>query len=273
MFYPERFAAPVDNDSEIFDYDDWVRDGWELKIGWQKLGAERRAIRAPPPASIRGRAVGFSCRARRQPAVLAARTSTRRCRRRPAARASRSTSASSISTTTTRGLGAPNVDNRSRGSALRDYVMLAIWVIGPAGAGKSRLVASAHPRNVVDQDAELERLVTGPYDWPNLGPLRRLATERAWSRVPALRAAGEPIVFETTGDKPELLAVEVAAGHAAGYREIGVGLRVPLEVCLARNRARARVLPDDVVIATWHAFEQHLPDYARILDSFQLVTG
>lgn len=61
-FYPDHFAAPVDNDSEVFDYSDWVRDGWELKIGWQKLsaGLEARYPQASPGASF-GRAVGFSC--------------------------------------------------------------------------------------------------------------------------------------------------------------------------------------------------------------------
>ena len=35
-FYPDVFATPVANDSELFDYGAWVRDGWDLKIGWQK---------------------------------------------------------------------------------------------------------------------------------------------------------------------------------------------------------------------------------------------
>ena len=43
VFYPERFAQPVPNDSEVFDYDDWVRDGPSLKIGWQALEAGRTA--------------------------------------------------------------------------------------------------------------------------------------------------------------------------------------------------------------------------------------
>jgi len=113
VFYPDKFAAPVANDSEIFDYDNWVRDGWELKIGWQKLGTDARFPRAAPGAD-RSRAVGF----RAAPATTScspARTSTRPCR-------------FSLDFRIVdlgdhaRGLGAPNVDNRSRESALRDYV-------------------------------------------------------------------------------------------------------------------------------------------------------
>ncbi len=114
--------------------------------------------------------------------------------------------------------------------------MRCLWVIGPPAAGKSTLVERAGFADVIDQDAELERMAAG--DWSRLAELRPIATARAWARVPVLRAAGTPLVIEVTGDKPELLAAEVRAGHAAGYVEIGVGLRRPLELCLARNRAR-----------------------------------
>ena len=55
------FAAPVDNNSEVFDYDDWVRYGWELKIGWQKATAAALYPRSAPGVEP-GRAVGFAAR-------------------------------------------------------------------------------------------------------------------------------------------------------------------------------------------------------------------
>jgi hypothetical protein len=119
--------------------------------------------------------------------------------------------------------------------------------------------------NVIDQDVELE-------NDPDWRAHRAAARDRAWARVPALRAAGAPLTFHTTGDKPDLLAAEVARGHARGYREVGIALRCPLDVCLARNRARVRRLDDGVVIATWEAFERFLADgtYARILDELTI---
>jgi hypothetical protein len=145
------------------------------------------------------------------------------------------------------------------------------WVLGAAGAGKSTFVAARGWPNVIDQDAELERLVgDGPYAWP-LTELRARATATTWARVPVLRAARVDLTFQTPGDKPDLLAAEIATGRAAGYRELGYGLRVPLDVCLARNRGRRRVLPDDVVVATWEAFERNLPLYATLFDSFELA--
>lgn len=35
-FYPDYFEKSVPNNSEIFDYSDWIKDGPALKIGWQK---------------------------------------------------------------------------------------------------------------------------------------------------------------------------------------------------------------------------------------------
>ena len=43
-FYPDAFDAPVPNDSAAFDYDDWVKDGPDLKIGWQDIQAGRTAV-------------------------------------------------------------------------------------------------------------------------------------------------------------------------------------------------------------------------------------
>jgi len=35
-FFPDYFNSVVPNNSEIFDYADWIKDGPALKIGWQK---------------------------------------------------------------------------------------------------------------------------------------------------------------------------------------------------------------------------------------------
>lgn len=120
VFYPERFAAPVDNDSEIFDYGDWVRDGWELKIGWQKLGADARYPRSAPGVDG-GRAVGFSCRAGENLVFSGSHFHATLPQATGRTRFSLDFRIVDLDDLAA-GLGAPNVDNRSRGSALRDYV-------------------------------------------------------------------------------------------------------------------------------------------------------
>ena len=44
IFYPAAFNAPVPNNSAAFDYGDWVKDGPDLKIGWQDIEAGRTSV-------------------------------------------------------------------------------------------------------------------------------------------------------------------------------------------------------------------------------------
>ena len=122
VFYPERFRAPVDNDSETFDYGDWVRDGWELKIGWQKArsGVEARYPRAAPGADG-GRAVGFACRTGDNLVFSGAQFHATLPQAAGRTRFSLDFRIVDLDDHAA-GLGAPDVDNRSRGSSLADYV-------------------------------------------------------------------------------------------------------------------------------------------------------
>jgi len=122
VFYPERFRAPVANDSEIFDYDAWVARGWSLKIGWQDREASTKA-RYPQVVGAEdyGPAVGFSCR--RGEILLFAGAHFHRTLPQTRGRTRFSLDARLVHLAEhALGLGAPNVDGRSRGSALADYV-------------------------------------------------------------------------------------------------------------------------------------------------------
>lgn len=124
VFYPERFAQPVPNDSEVFDYDDWVRDGPSLKIGWQALEAGRTARY---PAQIgdhdAGAALGFSCQHGEQLLFSGAHFHRTLPQSSGLTRYSLDVRIVDLADHAA-GLGAPRVDNRSRGSALRDYIRL-----------------------------------------------------------------------------------------------------------------------------------------------------
>lgn len=149
---------------------------------------------------------------------------------------------------------------------------LVLWVIGPIGSGKSRLLSAGLPSGcrVLDQDAELEselaaRGLPGDYrthdaaQAATVATLREEVAGRTWSRLPEWLAMGVPVAIETTGDKPHLLRQEVAsAARVAGYRSVGVGLRCDLATCVRRNQSRYRVLPDAVVEASWNRFEWNL---------------
>jgi hypothetical protein len=122
VFYPERFRTPVANDSEIFDYDAWVARGWSLKIGWQDRDASTKA-RYPQVLGTDdyGRAEGFSCT--RGEILLFSGAHFHRTLPQTRGRTRFSLDARLVQLADhARGLGAPNVDGRSTGSALPDYV-------------------------------------------------------------------------------------------------------------------------------------------------------
>lgn len=123
VFHPDHFRAPVANDSEIFDYADWVRDGWELKIGWQKLsaGLEARYPRAAAGADF-GRAVGFSCQAAENLVFSGSHLHATLPQSTGRTRFSLDFRIVDLDDHAA-GLGAPDLDNRSRGSSLADYLL------------------------------------------------------------------------------------------------------------------------------------------------------
>ncbi|MBX3273546.1 MAG: hypothetical protein KF729_25000 [Sandaracinaceae bacterium] len=121
-FFPERFEREVPNDSEAFDYDEWVRDGWELKIGWQRRDAGLTARYPGVLGEIAaGRAVGFSCQRGQHLAFSGAHFHATLPQATGRTRFSLDFRLVHLGDEAA-GEGAPNVDGRSRGSALRDYV-------------------------------------------------------------------------------------------------------------------------------------------------------
>jgi hypothetical protein len=122
VFHPSRFRRAVANDSEVFDYDAWVAQGWSLKIGWQDRDA---SLRARYPTVIGsddyGPAEGFACEAGEVLLFSGAQFHRTLPQERGLSRFSLDARLVHLGDEA-RGLGAPNVDGRSRGSALRDYV-------------------------------------------------------------------------------------------------------------------------------------------------------
>ena len=63
VFYPDYFAQPVANNSEVFNYDDWVKDGPDLKIGWQNPNSGRTATYPRSDVYFHAeKTSGFSCK-------------------------------------------------------------------------------------------------------------------------------------------------------------------------------------------------------------------
>lgn len=121
-FYPDHLEQVVANDSEIFDYSEWVKDGPALKIGWQKRDS---GVTAKYPQSLEkqmpDRAEGFSCKRAEQLIFTGAhyhKTLPHDLDRTRYSLDFRVVHLDDVEADR----GAPNTDNRSRGSTLKDYV-------------------------------------------------------------------------------------------------------------------------------------------------------
>lgn len=122
LFYPDWFDRPVANNSETFDYDTWTQGGQGLRIGWQDANAGLNAIY---PGLVGGMDPGqrwaFSCRAGE--VLLFSAAHFHQTRPNTSGRTRFSLDFRTVDLDDhAHGLGAPNADNRSTGSALRDYL-------------------------------------------------------------------------------------------------------------------------------------------------------
>ena len=136
-FYPDYLHRAVANGSIEFEYKAWVEDGWDLRIGWQDrdagLTAEypkatpRPSSGAPSlPSELHaeprwGSGLGFDCKLGDN--LLFAGAHLHRTLPQAKGRSRFSLDFRIVDLRDHHaGLGAPNTDNRSRGSALVDYV-------------------------------------------------------------------------------------------------------------------------------------------------------
>lgn len=125
-FYPDAFGVPAPNDSEIFDYGQWVKDGPDLKIGWQHI---EDGERAPFPALRPDRGDPGALMERREVVALPEPAELVFSGAHLHGTLPQSTGQTRFSLDfrfvplddLEEGRGAPVVDDRSRGSAVADY--------------------------------------------------------------------------------------------------------------------------------------------------------
>ncbi len=124
-FWPDYLRKPVPNDSEVFDYDDWVSRGWSLKIGWQDPEA---GLKARYPGFLGDRAdlgpgVGFAAQAAESRLFAGGHLHATRPHAGARTRFSLDFRVAHLGDVAA-GRGAPSVDDRSRGSSVPDYQRL-----------------------------------------------------------------------------------------------------------------------------------------------------
>lgn len=120
-FFPDEFARPVANDSEVFDFDAWVEDGQEKRIGWQNRRTGTTASYPQLREAPRGRRIPVACGA--GDILLFSGQHLHQTRSQLTGRTRFSVDFRSVHLDDQdRGIEALNVDNRSTGSSLKQFI-------------------------------------------------------------------------------------------------------------------------------------------------------
>lgn len=81
------------------------------------------------------------------------------------------------------------------------------------------------------------------------------------------------LIIDGTGDNIEKIGRQKGELEDAGYDTMMVFVNTRLDVALARNRARARSLPDDLVKEIWHAAQKNLEFFDHLFEHFHVVNN
>lgn len=123
-FYPEYFGRAVNNSSEIFEYQEWVRKDWNKKIGWQSKKSDREARYPQLTQEIEPKDV-VRVKARRGELIIFAGAHLHRTIRQVTGQTRFSLDFRSVHCRDhLNGVGPINVDDRSKGSNFRDHIAL-----------------------------------------------------------------------------------------------------------------------------------------------------
>lgn len=123
-FYPEYFAKPVANNSEIFAYQSWVERNWDKKIGWQNQKTDEPAAYPKLQQEIQPETV-LPVVAEPGDLIVFAGAHLHRTLGHDQGRTRFSIDFRTVHVADHEaGIGAPNVDDRSRGSTFADHLRL-----------------------------------------------------------------------------------------------------------------------------------------------------
>ena len=154
--------------------------------------------------------------------------------------------------------------------------LTVIFTMGLPASGKSTIVQQRYGGRpdyvIIDPDAIAARLPGYDPKAPQLVHEQASAiAEEAFHK--ALSAKSQNIVLDKTGTKSDKLIRRVEEARKAGYLVRMMFVTVPLEVSLARNRIRKRVVPEAVIIEkgaqihkTFEAVKPHF-DEVEVIDN------
>ncbi len=156
-----------------------------------------------------------------------------------------------------------------------DRTAKMIFTMGLPGAGKSTVIREnrlAEGAMVIDPDAIKE---THPdYDPKNPAALHdwsKRITDLAFSEA---LAAGEGFfVIDGTGTNAEKMVRKIKEAQAAGFETVLLYVQVSLRTSLARNAARARNVPEEIVREKAQDIATSFEIVSRYADSIRVIVN
>ncbi|NJL91374.1 MAG: AAA family ATPase [Coleofasciculaceae cyanobacterium SM2_1_6] len=144
-----------------------------------------------------------------------------------------------------------------------------IFLIGIPGSGKSSQASYLH-QNLASEIISLDRLRQQLFgDVQRQGSWGRIwqQAERELRRV---LQTGKLAIYDATNAQCRHRRQTLACCRALGFQQIvGIWLDLPLEICLQRNQARDRQVPEIVIKNMHQALQQNPPSLADGLDCLQ----
>jgi protein phosphatase len=135
-----------------------------------------------------------------------------------------------------------------------------VMLCGPAGCGKStfaarhflrtQIVSSDECRALVSDDATNQRISGHAFDLMHFIIRKRLLI-------------GRLTVADATHLKEEERRPLKILARRFGFQAVAILLNLPIEVCLARNFSRQRVVPEEAIRMQYHLFEETLQEIHR----------
>ncbi|MEB3198671.1 MAG: AAA family ATPase [Candidatus Sericytochromatia bacterium] len=145
--------------------------------------------------------------------------------------------------------------------------MLALITIGLPAAGKSTFAATLEGFEELNLDA-CRAEVSGDASNQSV-TLEALALRD--TRLAAALAAGRPVVVSDTNLEPIHRRALAERCRAAGYRVRFVYFETPYDVCLTRNAARPRQVPEHAMARMAETLAAHPPEGCAALLGVELV--
>jgi protein phosphatase len=151
-----------------------------------------------------------------------------------------------------------------------------IVLAGPAGSGKSTFAAKHFSTTQVVSSDQCRALICDD-------PANQAVTARAFELMHYIvrnrLQSGRLTVADATNLKREDRAPFIALAHRFQFKVVLIAFNVSLEVCLARNRGRARVVPEDalrdqheLLESTLRSIERERFDSVFVLDELSQET-